>query len=70
VTERVVWIESCENVYTRLTDMLAEPQRDTPILAWWLARGPLRYRAAAATDRATRTRVVEMLRQRARPVHA
>lgn len=62
--ERVVWIESCENVYTRLTDMLAEPQRDQPILSWWLAQKPLRFRAAAAADPVERRKALEVLRAR------
>ena len=41
-TEAVVWIEACGNCYTRLTDMLAEPQADQPILSWWLRHEPLR----------------------------
>ena len=66
--ERVVWVESCENVYTRLTDMLVEPQRDTPILAWWLAQKPLWFRAAAAADPVARRQALDTLRARARRV--
>lgn len=66
--ERVVWVESCENVYTRLTDMLAEPQTDQPVLAWWLAQNSMRFRAAAAADPIQRGKALEVLRARARLV--
>jgi hypothetical protein len=68
----VVWVESCENVYTRLTDMLAWPQRDAPILAWWLAQQPRWFRAAAAAaaaaDPVSRRQALETLRARGRHV--
>ena len=66
LTERVVWVEACENVYTRLTDMLAEPQTDQPILAWWLSHPPLRYRAAGSADPVKRRAALAVLRTRAR----
>jgi CBS domain-containing protein len=50
VPEHVVWAEACHHVYARLTDILSTPQTDRPVLAWWLARGPLRFRAAAVDD--------------------
>lgn len=50
VPEHVVWAESCNDVYARLTDIVSTPQTDQPVLAWWLARGGLRFRAAAAFD--------------------
>lgn len=68
LSERVVWVESCENVYTRLTDMLAEPQTDQPVLSWWLAQKPMRFRAAAAADPVERGKALEVLRARARLV--
>lgn len=64
--ERVVWVESCENVYARLTDMLATPQGDQAVLAWWLAQSDMRFRTAAAADPAARRKAVEVLRARAR----
>jgi len=67
--ERVVWVESSENVYTRLTDMLAEPQRDQAVLAWWLSQSGMRFRAAAADDPIARRKALELLRARARHVH-
>ena len=54
MSDAVVWVEACENCYTRLTDMLAEPQSDQPNLSWWLRHQPLRFRAAAASDAAQR----------------
>jgi CBS domain-containing protein len=50
VPERVVWAESARNVYARLTDMLSTPQADHPALAFWLNRGPLRFRTAALSE--------------------
>ena len=48
--EHVVWAEASHNVYARLTDILSSPQTDRPILAWWLERGRLRFRAATVDD--------------------
>jgi CBS domain-containing protein len=48
--ERVVWAEACRDVYARLVDILSTPQSDRPILARWLERGPLRFRAAPVED--------------------
>ena len=66
--ERVVWVESCENLYARLTDMLATPQEDEVVLAWWLAQSGMRFRTAAAADPAARRAALEVLRARARHV--
>lgn len=57
--ERVVWAEPCENVSTRLAGMLSTPQTEQPLLSWWLARRPLRFRAAAVADASTRRRAIE-----------
>jgi hypothetical protein len=46
----VVWAETVHNVYSRLADMLSTPQTDRPLLASWLARGGLRFRAARVDD--------------------
>jgi CBS domain-containing protein len=67
--ERVVWVEACENVYARLTDMLDTPQRDQAVLAWWLGQSGMRFRAAAAADPAERRKALEVLRARARRIH-
>jgi hypothetical protein len=45
--ERVVWTESCVNVFNRLTDLLSRPQLDNAHLAKILELRPLRFRAAA-----------------------
>ena len=66
--ERVVWVESCEDLYARLTDMLGTPQGDEPVLAWWLAQSDMRFRTAAAADPAARGKALEVLRARARHV--
>ena len=67
--ERVVWVEACQNVYARLTDMLAGPQRDQAVLAWWLAQKGMRFRAAAAADPGERGKALEVLRARAKRPH-
>ena len=66
--ERVVWVESCENLFARLADMLATPQGDEAVLAWWLAQSDMRFRTAAAADPAARGKALEVLRARARRV--
>jgi hypothetical protein len=48
--DHVVWAEAVHNVYTRLTDMLSAPQTEWPVLASWLSRGGLRFRAARVDD--------------------
>lgn len=67
--ERVVWVEACQNVYARLTDMLAGPQKDQAVLAWWLAQKGMRFRAAAAADAGERGKALEVLRARAKRAH-
>jgi hypothetical protein len=51
VPEAVVWGETSENVRTRIFDLVAAPQSSTPLLAHWLERGDLRFRAGTMTDR-------------------
>jgi CBS domain-containing protein len=65
VPERIVWAESCDDVRTRLRQMLTLPQE--PALAAWLDQRPLRYRAAALADRRRRRRELERLWRRADP---
>jgi CBS domain-containing protein len=65
VPERIVWVESCDDVRARLKQMLTLPQE--PGLAAWLDRRPLRYRAAAVADRRRRRRELERLWRRADP---
>lgn len=48
VPERAVWAEACEEVRSRLGDMLARPQPD--LLGAWLDHGSLRFRAAIHPD--------------------
>lgn len=68
--ERIVWAESCENVAARLADILSKPQKDEPLLAWWLARGALRFRAAPVQDAARRRKLlVALLRRAGLPGH-
>lgn len=66
VPERVVWAESAEDVHARLEDIVSRPQDEQPVLAWWLARGDLRYRVASAVDPARRESVLPRLLAEAR----
>jgi CBS domain-containing protein len=65
VPERIVWVESCDDVRARLRQMLTLPQE--PGLAAWLNRRPLRFRAAPLADRRRRRRELERLWRRADP---
>jgi hypothetical protein len=64
IPERVVWVEASRDVYARLTDMVSTPQSEQPVLAYWLGRGPLRFRAAAVPQEDRRRRFVESIRRR------
>jgi hypothetical protein len=64
VPERVVWVEAAHDIYARLTDMVSTPQGDQPLLAYWLARGPLRFRAAAVAQEHLRRRALDQVRRR------
>jgi CBS domain-containing protein len=66
VPERVVWAESCDDVFARLQQILVGPPVDEPVLAWWLARGGLRFRVALASDPARREKVLPRLLSEAR----
>lgn len=66
MAERIVWAEACDNIRMRLRDMLAAPQTEEPLLAFWLKRQGLRFRAAAAQNSAERRDAAEGLRRRAR----
>jgi CBS domain-containing protein len=63
--ERVVWAEAAHDVYARLTDMVATPQADQPVLDYWLRRGSLRFRAAAVREEDVRRRALDRVRRRA-----
>jgi CBS domain-containing protein len=65
VPERVVWAEAAHDVHARLTDMVNTPQSDRPILDYWLSRGPLRFRTAAAAE-SELPRALERLARRVR----
>lgn len=64
--ERVVWAESCEDVFARLQEMLRRPQVEEPVLGWWLARGGLRFRVALAEDPVKRDSALPQLLAEAR----
>ena len=65
MAKRIVWAEACDNVRTRLSDMLEAPQAEEPLLAFWLNRPGLRFRCAAAPDAAERREAAEDLRRSA-----
>jgi hypothetical protein len=66
VPERVVWAESCDDVFARLQEMLCGAGIEEPVLAWWLARGSLRFRVALAADPTRRENVLPRLLSEAR----
>lgn len=59
--ERVVWAEACDNVRTRLYQILESPGAEQPLLAQALRLGQLRFRAASAHDAAARERALEVV---------
>jgi len=65
--DQVVWAEEANNVRSRLLDVLSTPQTEKPLLARWLERGGLRFRAAPVTDRNRRLRVLARLREGENP---
>jgi CBS domain-containing protein len=65
VAKRIVWAEACDDVRTRISDMLQAPQAEEPLLAFWLKRPGLRFRCASAPDAARRREAAEDLRRRA-----
>jgi CBS domain-containing protein len=64
--ERLVWAEATDDVRVRLQALLDVPGEQEPHLAWWLARGTLRFRAASAPDCAGRRAALEALLHEAR----
>ena len=65
MAKRIVWAEACDNVRTRLEDMLEAPQTEEPLLAFWLNRPGLRFRCAVAPDASQRREAAEDMRRRA-----
>jgi hypothetical protein len=69
--ERLVWAEAADDVRARLAALLAAPEDQEPLLAWWLGRGSLRFRVAAAPEcegrRAALGRLLRQARLPARP---
>lgn len=60
--ERMVWVESAQNVRKRLIDMLSAPAENPFALQHWLELGDLRFRAAAQADPGEREMIVQKLR--------
>jgi CBS domain-containing protein len=65
MAKRIVWAEACDDVRTRLMDMLEAPQAEEPLLAFWLNRPGLRFRCASSPDASGRREAAEDLRRRA-----
>ncbi len=59
VPERVVWAESCNDVRSRLHEMLSRPQEG--LLGAWLDHGSLRFRTAVHPDHDRRQRALEAI---------
>jgi hypothetical protein len=60
--ERMVWVESAQNVRKRLIDMLSMPADNPLALQHWLEGRDLRFRAAAQSDVGARKAIVRKLR--------
>lgn len=60
--ERMVWVESAQNVRKRLIDMLSMRDDNPLALRHWLEGGDLRFRAAAQPDVSARKALVQKLR--------
>jgi hypothetical protein len=60
--ERMVWVESAQNVRKRLIDMLSMPEDNPLALQHWLEGRDLRFRAAGQSDVAARRAIVQKLR--------
>lgn len=60
--ERMVWVESAQNVRKRLIDMLSAPAENPLALQHWLALGGLRFRAASQADPGECEMIVRKLR--------
>lgn len=60
--ERVVWVESAQNVRKRLIDMLSAPADNPLALQHWLDLGGLRFRAASQPDPGACEMIVQKIR--------
>lgn len=61
--ERVVWVESAQNVRKRLIYMLSAPGDNPLALQHWLSLGGLRFRAASQADPGECEMIVQKLRE-------
>ena len=62
VPDRIVWVESANNVRARLVDLLSTTHAARTAFAKGLDHSSLRFRAAPVADRITRARAVGVLR--------
>jgi predicted transcriptional regulator len=62
--ERMIWVESAQNVRKRLIDMLSRPTDNPLALQHWLEGGDLRFRAASQADPDVRKAIVRKVRAR------
>jgi CBS domain-containing protein len=60
-SETVAWAEACENVRTRLHELLSVPQEGKPVLARILGQQNVRFRAAFAPDQRARREALRAL---------
>lgn len=64
--DAIVWSEACNNVRTRIYEMLSIPQAETPMLARILSDRGLRFRAALVPDVEARARALHVLLEASR----
>jgi hypothetical protein len=66
--ERIVWVESVDDVRSRLREIVSMPTGQSPGLARWLIRGEqLRFRAASISDPEAREALLGELRPQIAP---
>lgn len=59
--EIVAWAEACENVRTRVYELLSAPQDDKPVLAGILREKDVRFRTASVPDYKKRNEALKQL---------
>jgi hypothetical protein len=64
--ERVAWAEACNNVRTRVFEILSSTRAEPPQVAQILAHGTVRFRAASVPDYEQRRKVLAALLQETR----
>jgi CBS-domain-containing membrane protein len=62
--ERLVWVESADNLRARLIEILSNPDEQSASLRRWLRSGKLRFRAAVQPEATQRDKTVAILNAR------